>query len=214
MKRLPRLALAALVGALAMFIWGAVSHMVLLKGVGFTRMPHDEWVLAELRKSLSKDGLYFFPSVDLSGHATAEETSAWAARFRAGPTGMIVFHPSGDEPVSPTKLALQFLSDLFAAAIGAFVVSLIAAPNWRRSLVLGLLGAFSCLSVAALYWNWYGFPTAFFLAQCVDKVVGWSIAGVLIARIAPLPTAPSWGQSAGSGCGWVGSSNESISSST
>jgi len=185
MRRAKRVIAAGLAGAVAMFIWGALSHLALLKGAGFTRLPNEEIVVAALRTSISEDGLYFFPSPDFSGKTTAAETAAWEAQFRAGPTGMIVYHRSGGSPVSPKKLLLQFLSELFAAGIGGFVLSLIVAPYWKRVLVMGLLGAFSCLSVSAIYWNWYGFPHAFFLAQCVDKVLGWLLAGSVMAAIVP-----------------------------
>jgi hypothetical protein len=180
-----RFALATLVGALAMFVWGGISHMLLLQGVGFSRLPRQDAVMAELRSSISRDGLYFFPSLDFERPPTAQDRSAWEAAFRQGPTGMIIFHPLGDEPISPKKLALQFLSEFLAAGIGTYLLTLMVAPYWKRVLALGLLGAFSCLSVSVLYWNWYGFPTAFLLAQCADKIVGWSLAGCLMARIAP-----------------------------
>ncbi len=168
-----------------MFFWGAVSHLVLLEGVGFTKMPHEASLVAELKKSLPGDGLYFFPSPDFSGNRTAEETAAFEARFRAGPTGMLVYHTSGGDPVSAKKLIVQFMSELFASGIAAYVVSFVPAPYWRRVLVVGSLGAFGCLSISALYWNWYAFPTAFFLAQCADKVLGWLLAGAVIAWVVP-----------------------------
>ncbi len=168
-----------------MFFWGAVSHLVLLEGVGFTKMPHEASLVAELKKSLPGDGLYFFPSPDFNGNRTAEETAAFEARFRAGPTGMLVYHTSGGDPVSAKKLIVQFMSELFASGIAAYVVSFVPAPYWRRVLAVGSLGAFGCLSISALYWNWYAFPTAFFLAQCADKVLGWLLAGAVIAWVVP-----------------------------
>jgi hypothetical protein len=184
-----RFVLAVWVGAVAMFIWGAVSHMVLLKGAGFSHLPNDEAVVAKLRDSIPQDGLYFLPSPDFSGNATSAEGAAFEARFRAGPTGMILFHRSGSEPVTPQKLLIQFFSELLAAAIGALVLSRMAAPYWQRVLAMGLLGAFGVLSISTIYWNWYGFPDAFFVAQLVDKVVGWLLAGSLIAAIAPIARA-------------------------
>jgi hypothetical protein len=180
-----RLLLAAIAGALTMFVWGGLSHMVLFKGAGFTRMPNEERVVAALRSSLSQDGLYFLPSPDFSGNASASERAAFDARFRAGPTGMLVYHPSGGTPVSPQKLLVQLLSALLAGAIATYVLSRMAAPYWQRVLASGLLGAFACLSVSTIYWNWYGFPTAFYLAQWADMVLGWSLAGAVIARVAP-----------------------------
>src|SRR5215471_10629904 len=57
--------IATMAGAATMFVWGGVSHMVLPKGVGFSRMPNEERIVSSLRTSLPGDGLYFFPNLDL-----------------------------------------------------------------------------------------------------------------------------------------------------
>jgi hypothetical protein len=190
MKNARRFVLAVLVGAVAMFIWGAVSHMVLLKGAGFSHLPNDEAVAATLKDLIPQDGLYFLPSPNFSGNATGAESAKFEARFRAGPTGMILFHRSGCEPVTPKKLFVQFFSELLAAAIGALVLSRIAASYWQRVLTMALLGAFGVLSISTIYWNWYGFPDEFFVAQLVDKVLGWLLAGSLMAAVAPRAASP------------------------
>jgi hypothetical protein len=178
-----RLVLAVLAGTMVMFVWGAVSHMVLFKGAGFSRLPNEDRVMAELRKSVKSDGLYFFPSPDFSGSATPAETLAWEAKFRAGPTGMIVYHPSGSAPMSAKKLLIQFLSHLMGAVVATFIASRVTGSFWTRVLVTGLLGAFGPLTLGTIFWNWYGFPSAFFLAQWADMVVGWSLAGIAIAAV-------------------------------
>ena len=40
----------------------------------------------------------------------------------------------------------------------------------------GAAGVFSWASIEIAYWNWYGFPAAFVLAELIDQVVGWSLA--------------------------------------
>jgi hypothetical protein len=109
---------------------------------------------------------------------------------------MIVFHRSGSEPVTPKKLLLQLTSEMLAAAIGALLLRRIAAPYWQRAMVMGSLGAFAVLSISTIYWNWYGFPDAFFVAQLVDKVVGWLLAGAVMAAIVPAARAPAIPRSA------------------
>ncbi len=165
------------------YVWGALSHMLLLKGAGFSRMPDEQRVVTALQASLQTDGLYLFPSPDFSGYATPEETQAWERRFLAGPTGMIVYHPAGSAPVSGRKLAVQLLADLVAAAIAVHLVHRARGPVWARAMKVGLLGVFAIASVATIFWNWYGFPDAFFAAQCIDMIVGWSVTGVVIAAI-------------------------------
>ncbi|NUP13862.1 MAG: hypothetical protein HOW73_48120 [Polyangiaceae bacterium] len=179
-----RIGAAVLAGAATMFVWGGLSHMVLLKGAGFSRLPNEDRVLAELKQSIPEDGLYFFPGIDLRGSPSKEEQSSWEARFHAGPTGMIVFHPSGGTPISAKKLGIQAASHLLASAIVTWVLACLStAVFWRRVVVAGALGAFSCLSVSTIYWSWYGYPDAFFAAQCIDMIVGWSLAGAAVAAV-------------------------------
>src|SRR5262245_9814957 len=185
MKFIFKWLMATLSGAAMMFVLGAFSHMVLLKGIGFTHMSNEERIVSTLRSSLPGDGLYFFPSIDLRGNPTREEQAAWEARFRAGPTGMIIYHGTGGAPVSAKKLSIQLLSDVLAAGIVSYVLSLAVATYWRRVGLAALLGVFGLFTISSIYWNWYGFPNAFFLAQGVDMIVGWSLAGAVIAKLIP-----------------------------
>jgi hypothetical protein len=178
-----RLVVAWLAGTLLIYVWGALSHMVLLEGAGFSRLPDEQRVVTALQGSLETDGLYLFPSPDFSGRATPEETAAWERRFLAGPTGMIVYHPAGSAPVSGRKLALQLLADMIAAAIAVHLIHRMRGQLWANALTVGLLGVFAIASVATIFWNWYGFPHAFFVAQCIDMIVGWSLTGVAMAAI-------------------------------
>ena len=161
--------------------------MVMLKGVGFSSMSvsNEERIVSALRTSLPGDGLYFLPNIDIRGNPTAGEESAWEARFHAGPTGMIVYHAAGDNPISPKKLLLQLLSHLLAAGILSYFLSLTVAGYWKRIALAGLLGGFGLFAISTIYWNWYGFPNDFFFAQAVDMTVGWSLAGAVIARLIP-----------------------------
>jgi hypothetical protein len=170
-----RLLIATLAGAVTVFVWGGLSHLVLLEGVGFSRITNEERIVSALRTSLPGDGLYFLPSIDLRGTPSSEETAAWETRFRNGPTGLIVYHAAGDTPVSPKKILVQFLSGLFAAGIVTFVLYFTAAPYCGRVGLAALLGALGLFTVSTIYWNWYGFTNAFLLAQVVDLIVGWSL---------------------------------------
>jgi len=67
---------ASLSGAATMFLWGGLSPLVLLNGIGFTRMSNEKQIVSTLRTSLPGDGLYFFPNIDLRGNPTAEEQAA------------------------------------------------------------------------------------------------------------------------------------------
>jgi len=50
----------------------------------------------------------------------------------------------------------------------------------KKVLVGGLLGG---LALFVWGWNWYAFPTSYFLTQVVDHTVGWLVAGLVLARV-------------------------------
>ena len=185
-----RLTMGAFLGAMIMFFWSAFSHMLLLKGAGFTPLPDEELVTSQLKTSVGDEGLYFFPGRDFRSIYTPDQEATWETKFRQGPTGMLLYHPGGVSSVSPRKLLVQFLSEFLAAAIASLIVSRMVGPNWQRVLAVALFGAFGCLSVSTIYWNWYGFPDSFFAAQCVDQVVGWLFAGVAVVGVTPKPQSP------------------------
>jgi hypothetical protein len=177
--------MATVAGAATTFVWGGISHVVLLKGIVCTRLSHEERSVSTLRPSLPGDGLYGFPRIDRRGNPTGEEQAAWEARLRAGPTGMIIYHATGDAPVSPKKLSVQFLSAVLAAGMVSYWLSLAIATYWRRVGPATLLESFVLFLIIYIYWNFYRFPNAFFLAQGVDMIVGWSLAGAVIAKRIP-----------------------------
>jgi hypothetical protein len=112
------------------------------------------------------------------------ESAAFQARFRAGPTGMIVFHRSGSEPVSPRKLLIQFCNELLAAAIAAVVLRRVAAPHWLRVGIMGCLARSACSPSARSTGAGTGSPPRS-SSQLADKGLGWSLAGAVMAAILP-----------------------------
>jgi len=71
-----------------------------------------------------------------------------------------------------------------AALIAAFLLAQAASslPGFLpRVLAVASLGLFSWLDIHASYWNWYGFPANFSLAALTDGLIGWALAGAVIA---------------------------------
>ncbi len=187
LSKLIRIAIATILGAVIMFIWGGFSHMVLLIGTGFTPLPNESKIIETLKNSIPEQGLYFFPGKDFKKKYSPEEESAFAKKFQFGPAGLLLYRPVGGNPLSPQKLITQLMSNFLSSLIAAFIASLMFAAYWKRVFAITLLGGLACVSVGMIYWNWYEFPTSFFLAQCIDLLVGFFLAGLLIAKLVPRP---------------------------
>jgi len=184
-----RLILAGILAGIVMFMWGGISHMVLPLGkMGIQSLPGEEAIVSAMQGSITADGLYFFPGMDMSKKPTADEQRAWEAKYTSGPHGILVYHPQGSSPLSPRQLLGELLADILACIVAAFVLVRVVAGFGTRVLAATAFGLVAWLSVSASYWIWYGFPQPFVLAEGVDQVVGWFLAGLVLAALVRVRT--------------------------
>lgn len=177
-----RILVAALIGGLLMFVWGALAHMALPLGEWSMGTPRDEAaLLASLKQNLpAASGIYVLPHFDPAMQANDQALKAFSAKSLASPYAFVVYDPQGRDSLAMGRnLALQWLSDTLAALLVALVLG--RGAGLRRGLGVGLaFGVFSWLSLSVPYWNWYRFPTGFTVAALVEQVVGWLLAGAVM----------------------------------
>jgi hypothetical protein len=179
-----KLIIATLLGSLTMFIWGGFSHVALFIGIGFTSLPNEAEVKEVLKTNITREGLYFFPGKDVKS-TTKEQKVVSEDSFGIGPVGILGYRPIGGNPFSAGKLITQFLGNVLSVLIAVQVASLIRAGYWKRVLTVTHVGLLACSAVSSIYWNWYAFPTSFFIAQILDMVIGFFLAGLVICSVLP-----------------------------
>jgi len=179
-----RVLIPGIVGGIVMFIWGAISHMVLPIGeMGMQSLPNEDAVVSAMKQGISGPGLYFFPGMDMHKEMSKAEQAAWAAKYAAGPTGLLVYTPTGEQAMSPRHLLIELLSNIGAAIIAASLLVKISGSFASRALAVAMLGLFCWLSISVSYWNWYRFPAAFSLGEMLDQVIGWGLSGLALAKM-------------------------------
>ena len=184
-----RVVLAGIAGGIVMFFWGAFSHMALQLGdAGMRSLPNDEVVMSALKANLSEPGFYFFPERDeRPGRSAAEieaSEKAFEAKIRRGPSGILIYTPSGEEPMSPGQLIRELESNIGACLVAALLVAHMAGAGYgRRLFAVTLMGLICWLSIEVSYWNWYHFPVAYTFGQLGDQVGGFFTAGLVIAAM-------------------------------
>jgi hypothetical protein len=182
-----RIVIGGIAGGLVMFIWGAVSHMVLQLGdAGLSQFKEkEELVLTALRDQVKKPGLYFFPGLS-SNHPSEAEQKAWQEKYSRGPAGLLLVVPSGSEAMTARQFLVQIASDV---GIGLLAAVLLAGTGcWLASFAsrvgfVALIGLMPFFAVNLPYWNWYRFPTVFTMAQLVDRFLGFVLIGLTLALI-------------------------------
>jgi hypothetical protein len=180
-----RILLAALAGAVAMFVWTSIAHMVTpLGATGISQIPNEAAVLGSMDQSIgAKPGLYFFPWVDPKDPKAMEKAEALE---KANPRGLLLYHPKGDLDTSMTPMLIkEFAKEFLQALIAAWIVMMIATSFMMRALIVTAIGVSDAIATNVSYWTWYGFPLDYTLAQILILVVGALAAGLAIAAVLP-----------------------------
>ena len=179
-----RLIIAGIVGGLVMFFWAAFSHMVLQLGdAGIKALPNEAPVIAVMKANIPEPGFYFVPGMENMHNATEEQQKAWEEKYKAGPTAIIVYRPTGGEVMSAKQLLFELLSNIVAALFVAYILSMMVPSFSKRVAAAALIGLSGWISINLSYWNWYGFPAGFVGFEAIDQFFGWLLAGIAIALI-------------------------------
>ena len=181
-----RIVLAAILGGLAMFIWEFVAHDMLPLGEAGLKPLDSEPFSAAVKASVREPGFYMFPMGETAGMSGAQKQAAmqqYMDKSRVNPTGLMVVYPQGRDFNFGKNLATQFACDVAAMLL---VSALVAWATMLKGLGARLLfvtsfGLIPTLVVQIPLWNWYGFPTAYMLAQATVNLGSFFAGGLVVA---------------------------------
>lgn len=173
-----RIIIAAIVGGIIMFVWGAAAHTALPTSDMERQALSAEQEAAVLPAlaAVTEEGYYMFPDPD---RAMANENQA------SGPIGVLVIKPDSKWEMSAQTLITEFVTNVLAALLAAIIAAKLAAPFGARVILITFLGVIGWLSISVSYWNWDKFPAEHGLAFGIEQGVGWFLSGIAIAAIAP-----------------------------
>jgi hypothetical protein len=178
-----RIAVAALIGAVVIFIWQALAHTVLPIGeMGFRQPQNEDAVLQAASTGLPTPGAYYLPSVDPAKMGDEAVMKAWAEKSQKNPYVFAVVNTPPADPMNMTpQLVKQFITMFLAALLVAWVL---AATTWTfggRVIGAVALGVFGWLANVVPLWTWYRFPGDFIAAGLIEEGIGWLLGGAVIA---------------------------------
>jgi hypothetical protein len=176
-----RVIMAGVLGGIAMYVWTSLAHVVLpLGAIGVSTISkNEESLLASMHATLGEThGFYAFPNV---GDATdAAALQQYAQKVANGPSGLLVYHPSGGQALAPSQLITEFLIELIQALL---VVVLLAQTRLEtfgsRVGFVTLAGVLAALATNVSYWNWYGFPASYTVSYIFIQIAGFAVVGVV-----------------------------------
>ena len=78
------------------------------------------------------------------------------------------------------QLLVEFLATVLCGCIAASILSATVGSIRCRATMVGL---FTWLAISISQWTWYRFPFSFIALDAIDQVIGWLLAGFLMAKM-------------------------------
>jgi hypothetical protein len=178
-----RIAVAALLAAIVIFIWQAIAHMLLPIGMMGFRLPQNEdVVLQAVSTGLPAPGIYYLPSIDPARMNDEAVMKAWAEKSQKNPFVFAVVNaPTADATSMTPQLVKQFITQFIAALLASFVLAATAWTFGARVIGGFAFGVFGWLTNIVPLWTWYRFPSDFIVGNFLEQAIGWILGGIAIA---------------------------------
>ena len=173
-----RILLAGLAAGLAMFIWSSIAHVATPLGtIGISTLPDESVTVGNLASAIGdRGGLYLFPAPN---GASGPSTSAATA-----PGGFLVFNPQSATSMQPKNLVIEFLTELAEGVLAAWLLAQTAIAGFvQRTGFVAILGLAAAITTNIPYWNWYSFPLDYTLAYGFIELIGYVVAGLVLAAL-------------------------------
>jgi len=182
-----QLILGTFIGAIVLFVWSFIAWTFLpWPGEPLRSFANDEAIVAAIKANAPRSGNYLLPNeVKRTPGMTEDQfqkaTQNASNRMMQGP---MVFAAVRLEPFDsfPKALGIKFLTLLIAALLATFLLLQTNGLSYaKRVLFLTIPAALIFLGTNADEWNWWGFSNAYSAMQLSVLLIGWFIAGLVMA---------------------------------
>jgi hypothetical protein len=179
----------AFLGGAVAFAWTTISWLVLPWHAGALRSFRDESAVAQaIVANAPRAGVYFLPNPPperSSAPPAAAEAArdAALARMERGPVLFAAVRPRGAGSVT-RAMVIDAAIDILGALLFTWLLLQTKGLSYWRRVAFVATAALAVAVVAALPdWNWLGFSAQYTAIVATDMVLGWSLAGLVIARV-------------------------------
>jgi hypothetical protein len=182
-----RIVVGSLAAGIVLFLWGCAAWLFLPTYTNFKDILDEEAVVRTMNETLPEKGIYYFPKhPDQSQNAISD----WSRKVSVGPTAILVYNPQGHGPLGYRKFGAALMTQWLVALLAAWLLAqtLASKPSFRRRWWFGIF--IGCVISLAAYMPdliWYGYPPSFTLNLIRDMLIGWVMAGFILAYFIKTP---------------------------
>jgi len=183
------LLLGGLLGGLVLFVWGSISWMVLPWHLMTLEKFKDEATVAQaLSANAGVSGVYLLPNPHKHDPGMTEEQkkaeeAEGVKRMVQGPFMFAAVSLSGAGNMGH-PLLITLLGNILSALLATWMLLKTIGLRYMGRVGFIMLIALTAAMVAYLPgWTWWRFSTSFTSVGVADLLIGWFLAGLVIAKV-------------------------------
>ena len=165
-----------IVGGIILFIWSAISWMILPWHMATLRgFSNEIAVIQTVTSNSPQSGIYILPlkQRDVQQGQAQQSPQVFAS---------INFQGMGTSMAEP--MLICFLNQVITAILVAWLLSKATGLNYFGRVGFIVVFALAASLVTHIpYWNWFAFDTTYTLMIIVDTLIGWLLAGLVMAKL-------------------------------
>jgi hypothetical protein len=185
-----KIIIASVVGAVILFVWSALSWMVMPAHLHtFKYTPAQDSILNVLKNSGLSTGAYMIPSVDNS-NVTAFDSEFQKKcqemhKSMVGKPAATLFYISSLRDMDPMQFIKGFLYNLIAVFCACMLLSLAYQSNasfFMRWWMVMLIAVIYVMQGPMSMHNWMWEPWHYTRGFIYDAFIGWGLTGLWLAK--------------------------------
>jgi hypothetical protein len=175
--------LAALAAAFVIFVWQSISHMALPWFHDSLNKFENEAAMVEALKANAKtDGMYHMPHADMNDKAAMETAMK---QSESGVSMFLAVRLNGRSGMAESMVH-QFIFNLLGALFVTFLLTKLShSGTGCRVGVTVFFSLFAIVTAILPNWSWWAFSNTFTGFVVFDHLVGWTLAGFVLAKLVP-----------------------------
>ena len=179
------LAKGALIGGVTVFMWSMLSWMALTWHMQtYFKFTDEAEVAKVLKRNTSQSGIYVLPNTShYSNNTPTKEIKKAEEILKAGPFVFASITLGGMKKMGAMTLMISLCSCILAAAIISWMLLQTQGLRFlEKTLFVTMIGLLTAILGILPTWNWWHFSTVYTFVTCLDLVIAWALAGLLMVK--------------------------------
>lgn len=174
-----------LIGGLVLFIWGAIfwTFLPLQKNI-MKSFSNESEVRSAIVDNTKGSGLYVLPNLSEYIQGSSDYDNA-KNRMRDGPYATVAVMANGKNPNITGSLLAALIVKIVAVCLATWLLlNCSHAPTFHKSVkFITMVGVLVAIASTLPFVIWFGFPVTFAVGSIIETVIGWFLAGLIIAKM-------------------------------